>query len=276
MMMEGIDHTTSWTAQITCMKWKISALFIIWLLLTPQPSSGARPLVTDDADTAGKGKAQIELGVEIFTWQDRERGIKTRETGTEISSTFTYGVADHLDLVVGIPYVWGAMEKNGQTTFDADRLSDISLEVKWRFYENKVFQVAFKPGLTLPTGNHRKEFGTGRPTYGLVFIASKEMGDMGFHFNTCYTRNENKVDKRVNLWSASVAATYEAIKGLNLVGNVGLKHNTDPAIKTAPAFWLAGFNYSFNDYFTIDGALKFRLNRQEADRAMIAGITIRF
>ena len=99
------------------------------------------------------------------------------------------------------------------------------------------------------------------------------MGDR-FHL-TPVTRNENKVDKRAT-WSASVAATYEAIKGLNLVGNVGLKHNTDPAIKTAPAFWLAGFNYSFNDYFTIDGALKFRLNRQEADRAMIAGITIRF
>ena len=184
------------------MKWAISVLFIIWLLLTPQPSSGARPLVTDDADTAGKGKAQIELGVEIFTWQDRERGIKTRETGTEISSTFTYGVADHLDR--SWDPLFGCYGKDGQTHLYADRLSDISLEVKWRFYENRVFQVAFKPGLTLPTGNHRKEFGTGRPTYGLVFIASKEMGDMGFHFNTCYTRNENKVDKRVNLWSASV------------------------------------------------------------------------
>lgn len=266
LKMKVHDHVVS----------KLWLLMVAMTLCVPSVSFAARPLVTDDSGTVGEGKVQAELGVETFTWQDREGGIKIKETGIEASAAFTYGLFDHIDVITGFPYVWGKAKENDQTIFDANRLSDISIEAKWRFYEKDGLGLGLKPGITLPTGNHRKEFGTGRPTYRLTFIASKEIGNLGFHLNACYTHNENKVDERKNLWSASVAATYEAIKGLNLVGNIGLERNAGPTIKTAPAFWLAGFNYSFNDYFSVDAAFKFCLNRQEVDRAIIAGITLNF
>lgn len=245
-------------------------------LCVPSVSFAARPLVTDDSGTVGKGKFQVELGIETFSRQDREDGVKIKETGTEASGVFIYGALDNIDVVAGLPYVWGKVKENGATVFDANRLSDISLEAKWRFFEKDGFGLALKPGITLPTGNHKKEFGAGRATYGLTFIASKAIEPFGFHFNACFTRNENKIDEQKNLWSASVAATYEVMKGLDIVGNIGLERNAGPTIKTAPAFSLVGFNYSFNDYLALDAGFKFCLNRQEVDRAIIAGITLNF
>ena len=254
----------------------------LWLLIAamalcvPSLSFANRPLVTDDSGTVGKGKFQVELGVETFSWKDREDGVKIEETVTEASGVFTYGVLDNVDIVAGFPYVWGKVKENSATVFDANRLSDISLEAKWRFLEKDGFGLALKPGITFPTGNYKKGFGTGSVTYGVTFIASKELEPFGFHFNAGYTRNENKVDERKDLWSASVAATYEIIKGLSVVGDIGIGSNTDSSISTAPAFALAGLNYAINDHIMLDAGYKFGLNKQEVDHAITAGITYNF
>jgi hypothetical protein len=232
--------------------------------------------VTDDAGTVGKQQFQIELGVETFSWQDREDSVKIEETGTEASGVFTYGVLDNIDVVAEFPYVLGKVKENDATVFDANRLSDISLEAKWRLFEKDGFGLALKPGITLPTGDYKKGFGTGRVTYRITFIASKELEPFGFHFNTGYTRNENKVDERKDLLSASMAATYEIIKGLNVVGDIGIGSNTDASISTAPAFALVGLNYAVNDHVMLDAGYKFGLNKQEVDYAIIAGITFNF
>jgi len=255
---------------------KLWFLIVAMTLCVPSVSFAARPLVTDDSGTVGKGKFQVELGVEIFSWQDREDGVKTEETGTEASGGFTYGILDNIDVVAGFPYVWGKAKENSVTVFDANRPSDISLEAKWRFFEKDGFGLALKPGITLPTGNDKKGFGTGRTTYGITFIASKELEPFGLHFNAGYTRNENKIDERKDLLSASVAATYEVIKGLNVVGDIGIGSNTDASISTAPAFALVGLNYAVNDHIMLDAGYKFGLNKQEVDYAIIAGITFSF
>lgn len=259
-----------------CVLSKLWLLIVAITLCVPSVSFAARPLVTDDSGTVGKGKFQVELGIETFSRQNREDSVKIEETGTEASGVFTYGALDNIDVVAGFPYVWDKVKENGATVFDANRLSDIALEAKWRFFEKDGFGLALKPGLTLPTGNYEKGFGTGRVTYGITFIASKELEPFGFRFNAGYTRNENKVDERKGLYSASVAATYEVIKGLNLVGNVGFERNPDPAFKDAPAFALVGLNYAINDHIMLDAGYKFGLNKQEVDHAIIAGITLNF
>jgi hypothetical protein len=255
--------------------WFAGALLTVVLML-PYVSFAARPLVTDDSGTLGKGKYQVEFGMETFSWKDRGDGVKIEETGTEASGVFTYGILDNVDVVAGFPYAWGKVKENSTTAFDANRLSDISLEAKWRFYEKNGFGLALKPGITLPMGNYKKGFGTGRATYGLTFIASKEIEPFGFHFNAGYTRNENKVDERKDLYAASVAATYEMIKGLNAVGNIGFERNADPTVQTTPAFALVGLNYSVNDHIMLDAGYRFGLNKQEVDYAIIAGVTFNF
>lgn len=254
----------------------LQALLLAAVLMAPLPSFAARPLITDDAATVGKGKFQAELGGEWSSRTDREDGVRIKETGTEVSGVFTYGLSESIDLVAGIPYLRGKVREDRTTVFDKNGISDVSVETKWRFLEKDGFGLALKPGLTFPTGDHKKGFGTGRTTFGLTFIASKEMEPFGFHFNTGYTRNENKVDERKDLWSASLAATWKAIKGLNIVGDVGFERNADPTVKTAPAFALVGLNYAVTDAIVLDAGVKFGLNKQEVDRAIIAGITFSF
>jgi len=258
-------------------KWAgLAVLLLAGALTVPSPSFAARPLKTDDAGTVGKGKVQVELGVESSSWKNTEDDIKIKEMEMEASCVFTYGLMDTVDLVAGFSYVWGKVEEDGETVFDANRLSNVSLEAKWRFFEKNGFGLALKPDITLPTGNHKKGFGTGRVTYGLTFVASKEIEPFAFHFNAGYTRNENRVEERKDIWSASVAATYEAMKGLNMVVNIGFERNADPTAQTTPAFALVGLYYAVNDYITLDAGFKFGLNRAEMDHAVIAGITIAF
>lgn len=262
-----------------CGKSRLLLLLLLLLaivLKAPATSFAARPLVTDDTGTVGKGKTQIELGTEWFSWKDTVEDVRVKETGTEASGVFTYGLSESVDLVAGFPYVWSRAKENGETVFSDDGLNDISLEAKWRFFEKNGFGLALKPGITFPTGDYEKGFGTGRVTYGLTFIATKELEPFAFHFNAGYTRNENKVDERKDLWSASLAAAYEAIKGLNIVGDIGFERNADPTVKTAPAFALVGLNYAINDHVMLDAGYKFGLNKCEIDHGIIAGVTFNF
>ncbi|OPY70696.1 MAG: hypothetical protein A4E57_00313 [Syntrophorhabdaceae bacterium PtaU1.Bin034] len=72
------------------------------------------------------------------------------------------------------------------------------------FSEKNSFGLALKPGITFPVGDHKKSFGRGRVTSGFTFVASKQLGPFAFHFSDGYCRNENKVDERKALFSASL------------------------------------------------------------------------
>lgn len=252
------------------------ALCLALLLSAPTLLFAARPLVTDDAGTVGKGKVQLETGVEVYSWKDTEDGVELKEDATEVSAVLTYGLTETIDLVAGIPYAWHKLKEDGVVAFDKNRFSDTSLEVKWRFFEKDGIGLALKPGITLPTGKYEDKFGSGRVTYGMTFIASKELDPFAFHFNAEYARNENKLGERRDLWGANVAAAYRIVKGLNLVGNIGLERNPDPERKTLPAFGLVGFNYAVADFVVIDAGCKFGLNKQEVDHAFIGGLTLVF
>jgi hypothetical protein len=253
-----------------------AGLLLAGTLILPPSSFAARPLITDDAWTVGKGKVQAELGAEVSSWQDTVEGVRAKETGTEVSGVFTYGAWETIDIVGGFPYAWSKSREFGETIADENGFSDISLEVKWRFFEKNGFAFALKPGMTFPSGNDEKGFGTGKATYGATFIASKELTPFAFHFNGGYTRNENTLDEAKDLWSASFAATYEVVKGLNLVGDIGFERNADPTAETNPGFALVGFNYAVNDHVTLDAGFKWGLNKEEVDHAVTAGVTLNF
>jgi hypothetical protein len=259
---------TGWTGLLT--------LLLGMMLIAPLPSFAARPLITDDSGTVGKGKFQAELGVEWSTWKDTEDGVRVKETRTEASGVFTYGVSDCLDVVVGVPHDWAKVRENGTTVFRENGFADLSLETKWRFFDKDGLGLALKPGITFPTGDYKKDFGAGRVTYGLTFVATKDVGPFGFNFNGGYTRNENKLGERKDVWSASFAPTYEVKEGFYIVGDIGIERNADPITETAPAFALVGVSYAVTDNVVLDAGIKFGLNKQEVDRAVTAGVTLNF
>ncbi|HOV90999.1 MAG TPA: transporter [Syntrophorhabdaceae bacterium] len=251
-------------------------LIMVSIVIFPLVTHATRPFITDDAGTIGKAGYQLETGMEWSTKKDREDGVTTRETQRKLSTIFTYGITDNLDIMAGMPYLWKKRKEGGETMLNKDRLSDMTIEVKWRFYEKDGLGLTVKPGISLPTGDYRQGFGTGRVTYGAIFIISKEIEPLGFQLNTGYTRNENKIDERKDLFSASCAITYEVIKNLTIGWDMVIASNANPKASTAPASFLFGGNYKIGKYTTIDAGIKKGLNRHEIDHAFIGGFTIKF
>jgi len=133
-----------------------------------------------------------------------------------------------------------------------------------------------KPGFTIPTGDDKKGLGTGRVTSYLYLIATKEAGPWAVHMNLGYIRNENRIEQRKNIWHASLASTYEVIKGLKLVGDIGAETNTDRSSKTPPAYILGGIIYSVSEHIDIGAGIKGGLTGPEKDITVRGGITWAF
>jgi hypothetical protein len=236
----------------------------------------AHPLITDDTGTQGKGKFQVELNGEVTYDKETDLAGTTRETGGEISGIVSYGIIDTVDIVLGIPYQWTKVKEEGVTISDEDGLSDISLEGKWRFYEKGGLSFAVKPGITLPTGNEKRGLGAGRMTYGMFVIATKQVEPLAFHLNLGYTRNENKVEERKDIWHVSLASEVEIVKNLKAVGNIGIERNPDKSSHTDPAFVLGGLIYSLTDILDIDLGFKVGITNPETDYSFLAGLVLKW
>jgi hypothetical protein len=239
-------------------------------------SFAAHPLITDDTGTQGRGRFQLEINGETGYDKEEEERVTIKETGSEVAASLSYGVLDNLDVVVGLPYQWNKVKEDGDVTSDEAGISDMSLEVKWMFYERNGMSLALKPGLTLPTGDDEKGLGAGRMTYSMFFITTKEIEPLAFHFNAGYIRNENKADDRKDIWHVSLASEVEAVNNLKLVANLGMEKNPDKSSSTDLAFILGGLIYSVSENYDIDFGIKFGLNKPETDRTLLAGMAVRF
>lgn len=247
----------------------------------------AHPLITDDAGTQGKGKFQVEINAEYGydreteEAEDTEENITVKETGTEVAGILSYGITDSMDVVFGLPYQWNRAWEKGEMTSDDNGVSDMSIEVKWRFYEADGFGLALKPGVTLPTGDEEKGLGSGRMSSGLTFITTKEIEPWAFHLNLAYTHNGYKLeeDRDANIkdiWHVSLASEAEVVNKLKIVANIGMEKNPDKESNTHPAFLLGGLIYSLSENIDVDFGYKAGLNKPETDRTLLAGTAIRF
>lgn len=234
-------------------------------------SYGAHPLITDDTGTAGKGKFEIEIGAEYG--HEDEDGVT--ENSIEIVPVFVYGLADNIDIELCVPYQYIRIKKSGTTTTE-DGISDIEIDLKWRFYEKDGLSLALRPLISLPTGDEEKGLGAGKIAYSLLLFVTEEIKPWSFDLNFGYKRNENKVDERKDIWHASLASRVEVIKDLNVVADIGIETNPDKSSNTYPAFVLGGIIYSMLENFDIDFGVKGGLNKPEVDYSILAGITFRF
>ncbi|MCK9363218.1 MAG: transporter [Syntrophales bacterium] len=246
------------------------------LLLVPAVAWGAHPLITDDAGTQGKGKFQVEVSAQHDSEKETLNGVSVESTGRQVSTTFSYGFIENTDIVLSLPYQWGKVREDGATVYDERGISDTTVEAKWRFFEKDGLSFALKPGLRIPTGNDEKGLGAGRTGYHAFIIGSKEVEPWAFHVNVGYIGNENKADEEKNIWHASLATTYEVIKNLKVVGNVGIERNSDKAADKDPAFLIGGVIYSLSESIDIDVGVKYGLTAAETEWSLMAGMAFRF
>jgi len=241
----------------------------------------AHSLITDDTSTNGKGKFQLELTGEFSYDKEKSAGITVKEKGYEAGAAFSAGILDTLDIVCGIPYQWNRTKEDGVIVSDEDGISDIGVELKWRFFEQNGFSFAFKPGFTIPSGNEDKGLGTGRVCYGATFIATKEIDPFTFYINLGYTHNKYKLKEdedsnEKNIWHISLAGTYQISEKLQVVANIGVERNPDKESGTDPSFALIGLIYSITPDLDVDLGFKEGLSSSETDAALLTGLTMRF
>lgn len=255
------------------------ALFTMYFSLFTA-SYAAHPLITDDTGTQGKGKSQIEVNSEFSREKETFDGIRIKETGGELAVILSYGITDNADFVIGLPYVWIKTKFDGEKDSKSG-ISDMSLELKWRFFEKDGVNFALKPGISLPTGDENKVTGNGKTSYALTFVTTKEIEPWAFHLNLGYSHNEYKLqeDKDANrkgIWHISLASEVKVVKDLKIVANIGAERNPDKSSNTHPAFILGGFIYSITENFDINAGIKGGLNKPETDLTLLAGIAFRF
>ena len=231
---------------------------VIGFFLMTTTAFAGHPLVTDDAGTAGRCKGQIEIGVSFFYDKDKINELTTLKTeGSEAAAAFTVGLLENLDIVLSVPYLWFSVDDNATRIQRADGISDITFDVKWRFFEKEGWALALKPGLLLPSGNADKGLGAGRTGYHVFLIGTKELDPVAFHVNLGYIRNENNTDERLDIWHASLAAQLEVIKNLKLMANVGIERNPQADSENDPAFLLCGISYDISERITVDAGAKY-------------------
>ena len=251
-------------------------LTVIVVVLWYGAAFAVHPLITDDTGTQGAGKFQIEINGEY----GHEEEDEVTENAMEIAAALSYGINDDIDVVLGIPYQYVRTEDQEETV-DEDGLSDMSIETKWRFFEKDGLGLALKPGVTLPTGDEKKGLGSGKASYSLVVITTKEAAPLTFHLNLGYTRNEYKLEEddeanRKDIWHLSLASEIQVADNLTAVANIGTERNSDKESATNPAFILGGLVYSVSEDFDIDFGVKGGLNKPETDYTILAGMAGRF
>lgn len=260
---------------------KISALLItVFILSLSTQSFAAHPLATDDAGTTGKLKFQVETSAEFGWEKESVKGVNTQTDGQSYNIGITVGLLDSLDLALAFPFSWQQTREDGIKTYDNGGLNDLSLALKWRFLEIGPASFALKPSLTFPSGDYDRALGAGRPAYGVTLISTVEFKPLAVHANIGYTHQRyTDIDRdanRENLWSLSLAGAVEAMKGLQIVAEIGTSTNGDKGSTIWPMFMTGGVIYSVIDSLDLSLGVKGGLTTPETDIALLTGVTFKF
>jgi len=230
----------------------------------------AHPLLTEDTGTQGQGNFQLEL--------TGERGRESTDAGTlyaeQPSAVLAYGLTDTADLQVGTSYLRLTLDDGISSTRIAG-VSDVTVDVKWRFLEDGPLSLALKPGIIVPVGSEAKGLGRGNWAGGALLVFSYEPGPVAFHSHLGYLYNPI-VGERTSLWHISGAVTWQATEQLKLVADVA--YDTNPLAYGADSVVRAvlGAIYSPVKNVDLDIGVKHGFQTPALGIALLAGVTLRW
>lgn len=114
-------------------KWLTGISAYLALLLIACPSWAAHPLITDDAGTQGKGNFQLELNGQHDGEKEDVEGVSVKTTGGEVAAALSYGIAENVDLVFCVPFLWGKEKENDIDKFKIiDRFLKENVRCIWQ------------------------------------------------------------------------------------------------------------------------------------------------
>jgi len=235
-----------------------------------QAAHAAHPLLTEDTGTQGAGNFQLEL--------TGERGREATDAGTlrtdRPAAVVSYGLVDTADLQIGTSYLGLRLDDGTMPTRNAG-LSDVTVDVKWRFLEQGPLSLALKPGIIIPVGSEARGLGRGNWAGGSLLVLSYEPGPVAFHSHLGYLYNDI-VGERRSLWHLSGAVTWQATDQLKVVADVA--YDTNPIELGADGVFrtVLGAIYSPVKNVDLDVGVKRGHQRPALGVAWLAGLTVRW
>lgn len=255
-------------------KYIVPVICMMLALMSGTKAFPAHPLITDDVYTQGKGNSQLELSGEYSYDKDTDKDSTTNSLYGGV--VFTHGLIETLDIILTSGYQ--AVKDNSEGVISRnDGVTDTILDAKWRFYEKKDgLALAVKPGIIFPTGDHDKGLGSGKTGYRFLFISSLKWEPLAVHLNIGYTRNENRIDERKDIFRASLAGEWELSERIKLVADTGIETCRDAVHREDPAFVLLGIIYSVTKKIDLDLGVKQGFTGTETRFTLSGAATFRF
>jgi hypothetical protein len=146
-------------------------------MLLALPLSAQLPFYTDDANTTGKGRFHFEFFNEFDSLQhDLYPSIRQNTANMKLN----FGLTDSIELDLDNPYLAIIRSRVVEPT-KLNGIGDTNVGVKWNFHrerkESKLPALSATIYCEFPTGDERRQLGSGLVDYWLNGIAQKSISD---------------------------------------------------------------------------------------------------
>lgn len=257
--MATLRKTLSYTALVS---WMLASGFA-------GTAHAGHPLGTEDAETKGKGNAEVE-----FTFEQSRGGVGSRDTA--LGSNWTLGIFDKIDLAAAFTHHTLEPEEG---TGKVRGMGDTDVTLKAALLDGKGWKptVGLKAGARLPTGDPAKGLGDGRASGLLTLISDWEAGNVLVHLNLGATIAGRPVGSRDrdDRTRASLVSEWEVRKSWYFVSEYLWEKNIG-ASGPAASDLLAGGKKKVSERFSIDAAIRWGTTSASPNVTYLAGITFAF
>lgn len=226
----------------------------------------AHPMLTEDPQTQGTGKFELELG-QAFARGDPLQG----GSGTEFAPQMTGGAAPTLDIILRTTWLTQAPAEAPA----ARGWGDSMLDFKWRFHESAPVAFAVRAGVDIPTGDAARGLGTGATGYHVIAIAGWQLARVNINANVGYARVRQQ-GARSDVGAVSAAVVGPNASPWRTFIEATAVSNPDPQVVQWPAVARTGLIYSATTWLDLDAGYQARLNRSATREVWLIGATLRW
>ncbi len=226
----------------------------------------AHPMLTEDPQTQGTGRFELELG-QAFARGDPLHGGRR----TEFAPQLSYGADPALDLILRVLWLT-------QAPTDAPSASgwgDTMLDFKWRFYESAPVAFALRAGADIPTGAAARGLGTGAAGYHVIAIAGWQFARVNLNANVAYARVRQQ-GVRADIGAVSAAIVGPTSSPWRTFIEATAVSNPDPQLPQWPAVARTGLIVAAAKWVDVDFGYQARLDRSATRQVWLIGATFRW
>lgn len=250
--------------------WRAHAVWAVLFTVSALPARAAHPFVTDDTNTQGRGKFELELGTQ-YTRTDVET---VTVSNFQFAPQLSYGVADALDVILRPTYNTNVV--SGGTSGRTSGFGDTNIEFKWRFWQHGPSSVALVAGTGFPSGNFARGLDSGQTTPHAYVLVGETAPPVQLYANVGAIRNIDSPAARDWLGHASAVAIWMVRDGLKLGLDVAADQNPLRAASQWPTVVLVGAIYTLSPAWDVDAGYQRGLNHSAPQNQFLVGATLRW